>query len=260
MGRRSADPTAADGPAPLNCAEPITVPRLQESELNRSVRRYEPLVRRMASRMAARLPANVELDDLVQVGMIGLADVLQRFDASQSVPFEAYASPRIRGAMLDELRQCDVMSRGSRQQQRRIATAITQLEHRLGRSPQASEVAAELGLSLDDYLELQFDARGTQTVYLEDLCSDDDGADYLDRHVADDDADPLQMLSEQRRRAALVEAIRALPEREQRAMSLFYEHDMTLKQIAALFGVTESRVCQLHRAATVRLGIKLSQF
>jgi RNA polymerase sigma factor FliA len=229
-------------------------------DLNREVRRYEPLVRRMASRMAARLPANVELDDLVQVGMIGLAEVLQRFDASQSVPFEAYAGPRIRGAMLDELRSSDVMSRGNRQQQRRIASTVTRLEHRLGRAPQASEVAAELGLALDEFQELQFDARGTQTLYLEDLSGDEDGNDYLDRHVADDNADPLNMLTERRRHTALVAAIKALPEREQRAMSLFYEHDMSLKQIAALFGVTESRVCQLHRSATARLGIKLAQF
>lgn len=224
------------------------------------LKQYSPLVRRLAHQMIAKLPANVEIDDLIQVGMIGLSDALTRFDASQGVQFETFATQRIRGAMLDELRGSDWMSRGDRRQQRAIETAVHRLEQRLGRAPSEGEIAAEMGLSLKDYQELLGKVRGTQLIYLEDMGSESGDDEYLDRHVADEEADPLGRVEDQRMRQALVEAIKGLPEREQYVMSMYYEQDMILKEIAAVLGVTESRVCQLHSQAIARLRTRLREW
>ncbi|MBS0293635.1 MAG: RNA polymerase sigma factor FliA [Proteobacteria bacterium] len=216
------------------------------------------LVRRIAHHMIAKLPPNVELDDLVQVGMIGLNDALSRYEAAQGVQFETFASQRIRGAMLDELRDGDWMSRGARKSQKEIEQALHRVEQRLGRSPMESEIAAELGMELGEYQSLLGKVRGTQLVYLEDMGGGDDGEEgFLDRHGADEEADPMAVLRDQRLRSSLVAAIKALPEREQHIMGMYYEHDMNLKEIAAVLGVTESRVCQLHSQAIARLRTKM---
>ncbi|GAA0756841.1 RNA polymerase sigma factor FliA [Ideonella azotifigens] len=226
-------------------------------DANALLKQYSPLVRRLAHQMIAKLPANVEIDDLIQVGMIGLNDALGRFDVGQGVQFETFATQRIRGAMLDELRGTDWMSRGNRRQQREIEAAVHRLEQQLGRPPQESEIAKEMGVSLDAYQDTLTKVRGTQLVYLEDMSGDEGGDEYLDRHVADAEANPLAMLQDHRMREALVEAIKNLPEREQYVMSMYYEHDMNLKEIAAVLGVTESRVCQLHSQSIARLRVKL---
>jgi RNA polymerase sigma factor FliA len=227
---------------------------------NAMLKQYSPLVRRLAHQMIAKLPANVELDDLVQVGMIGLNDAMQRFDVGQGVQFETFATQRIRGAMLDELRGTDWMSRGGRRQQREIETAVHKLEQRMGRAPSESEIAKEMDISLTDYQDMLTKVRGTQLVHLEDMAGDEGGDDFLDRHVADEDANPLAMLQDRRMREALIEAIKNLPEREQYVMSMYYEHDMNLKEIAAVLKVTESRVCQLHSQSIARLRVKLREW
>ncbi|MEI8327388.1 MAG: RNA polymerase sigma factor FliA [Betaproteobacteria bacterium] len=222
------------------------------------LRQYVPLVRRLAHHMIAKLPANVEVDDLIQVGMMGLAEALSRYEVSQGVQFETFATQRIRGAMIDELREGDWMSRGGRKSQKEIEQAVRKLEHQLGRSPMESEIAAELGLSLDDYQGLLGKVRGTQLVYLEDMSrGSDDEEGFLDRYAGDADADPMHLLRDQRMREALVKAINNLPEREQYIMSMYYEHDMNLKEIAAVLDVTESRVCQLHSQSVARLRAKM---
>jgi RNA polymerase sigma factor for flagellar operon FliA len=224
------------------------------------LKQYSPLVRRLAHQMIAKLPANVEIDDLIQVGMIGLNDALSRFDAAQGVMFETFATQRIRGAMLDELRGNDYLSRGTRKHQRSIEAAVHKLEQRLGRAPAESEIAREMGLSLTDYQELLGKVRGTQLVYLEDMSGDEGDNDFLDRHVGDEASNPLAQLQDHRMREALIEAIKVLPEREQYVMSMYYEHDMNLKEIAAVLKVTESRVCQLHSQSIARLRVKLRAY
>ena len=225
---------------------------------NAMIRHYQPLVRRLAHHMMAKLPANVQVDDLIQVGLIGLSDALSRYEAGQGAQFETFATQRIRGAMLDELRENDWMSRGSRKSQKDIEQALHRLENRLGRTPLESEIATEMGMSLSDYQSLLSKVRGTQLVYLEDMGrgSDDDDS-FLDRHVADSDADPLNLLGDQRLREALVSAIKLLPEREQLIMSMYYEQDMNLKEIALVMNVTESRICQLHSQSIARLRAKM---
>src|SRR4249920_3545421 len=138
-------------------------------DVNAMLKQYSPLVRRLAHQMIAKLPANVEIDDLIQVGMIGLTDALSRFDAAQGVQFETFATQRIRGAMLDELRGNDWMSRGDRRHQRSIETAVHKLEQSLGRAPNETEIAREMGLTLVAYQELLGKVRGTQLIYLEDM-------------------------------------------------------------------------------------------
>jgi RNA polymerase sigma factor for flagellar operon FliA len=225
---------------------------------NAMIKQYQPLVRRLAHHMMAKLPANVQVDDLIQVGLLGLSEALTRYEAAQGVQFETFATQRIRGAMLDELRGNDWMSRGSRKSQKEIEQAMRRLEHTLGRTPIESEIAAELQMSLIDYQTLLGKVRGTQLVYIEDMArgQDDDGS-FLDRHVADEAADPLNMLRDQRIRQALIQAIKNLPEREQFIMSMYYEKDMNLKEIAAVLEVTESRVCQLHSQSIARLRAKM---
>jgi len=225
---------------------------------NALIRQYQPLVRKLAHHMMAKLPANVEVDDLIQVGLMGLTEALSRFEATQGVQFETFATQRIRGAMLDELRENDWASRGTRKSQKEIEVSMRRLEHRLGRSPLESEIAADLDMSLADYQSLLAKVRGTQLIYLEDMNHGEDDEDsFLDRHMGDTEADPLNVLRDSRLRTALVAAIKNLPEREQFIMSMYYEQDMNLKEIAAVLDVTESRVCQLHSQSIARLRAKM---
>lgn len=216
------------------------------------VQRYAPLVKRIAYHLLARLPANVQFDDLAQNGMIGLLEALSRYEDGLGAQFETYASQRIRGAMLDGLRENDWLPRSLRKEMRRIESAIHQLEHAQGRPPTEKELAAALGMALPEYQKVLQDARGHQLVYLEDFSSED-GGDFLERHLTDDDANPARVFEEQKMREALVGGIEALPEREKLVMALYYEQELNLKEIGEVMGVTESRVCQLHSQAVSRL-------
>lgn len=217
-----------------------------------TVRRYAPMVKRMAHHLAARLPASVQIDDLLQAGLIGLMDAAGRFEEEQGVQFETYAAQRVRGAMLDELRSSDWLPRGVRKAQRQIETAMSRLEQRLGRAAQEAEIATEMGLGLKEYQAMLGDAHGAQLVHFSD--PDDDRDDhFLDRHCADEGPEPQEALHDARFRAALVHAIDNLPEREKLLMGLYYEQELNFKEIAAVLGVTESRVCQLHSQAVARL-------
>jgi RNA polymerase sigma factor for flagellar operon FliA len=222
-----------------------------------AVKHYAPLVRKLASQMIARLPSNVELDDLVQAGMIGLMDALSRYETGHGAQFETFATQRIRGAMIDELRGGDWLPRSVRRSQRSIDTAIHAVEQRLKRSANETEVAVEMGLNLTDYQQLLGEARGAQLVYLDELGGADSEDGFLDRHLGDERSEPSNVLGDTRFRGALIAAIENLPEREKQVMGMYYEHDMNLKEIGAVLGVTESRVCQLHAQAVSRLRSKL---
>jgi RNA polymerase sigma factor for flagellar operon FliA len=222
-----------------------------------AIDQYGPMVRRVAAQLIAKLPANVELDDLVQAGMIGLFDALSRYQADQGAQFETFAMQRVRGAMLDELRGSDWLPRSVRRNQRAIETAIRRVEQRVGRAPSESEVAAEMGLPLESYHHVLAEARGSQLVYLDEM--GDEGAEegFLERHRIAEAAEPAHMLRDDRFRAALIQAIEDLPEREKAVMGMYYEQEMNLKEIGAVLGVTESRVSQLHSQAVARLRTKL---
>jgi RNA polymerase sigma factor for flagellar operon FliA len=203
--------------------------------------------------LKAKLPPSVEVDDLIQAGMIGLLDAVNRYEETHGAQFETYAVQRIRGAMLDELRSSDWLPRSMRQNMRKIEVAMNVLQQRLGRPPQESEVAKQLKLSLVDYQELLSEGGGHQLVYYEDFHDNDDSEHFLDRYCTDNSTDPLQSLMNSGFRAAVIDAITALPEREKILMGLYYEQEMNLKEIGAVMGVSESRVCQLHSQAVARL-------
>ena len=227
------------------------------SEKNQLLKQHAPMVKRLAQQMKARLPPNVEVDDLVQAGMMGLLDAVNRYDDDQGAQFETYAVQRIRGAMLDELRASDWLPRSLRQNMRKIETAMTAAQQKLGRSPTESEVAAQMKIPLKDYHTMLSDGSGHQLIYYEDFHDGDGDDHFLDRHVADLGGDPFKDLMESDFRKALMTAIDGLPEREKLLMGLYYEQELNLKEIGAVLGVSESRVCQLHSQAVSRLRAKL---
>ena len=213
-----------------------------------------PLVKRLAHHMKAKLPPSVEVDDLVQAGMIGLLDAINRYEDTHGAQFETYAVLRIRGAMLDELRSSDRLPRSTRQNMRKIEAAMSTLQQRLGHAPTESEVAKLLKLSLADYQDMLTESGGHQLVYYEDFHDPDGNDSFLDRHSAvDEDGDPLRSLLDSGFRQSVIDAIDALPEREKMLMGLYYEEELNLKEIGAVMGVSESRVSQLHTQAVARL-------
>jgi RNA polymerase sigma factor for flagellar operon FliA len=221
---------------------------------------YLPLVRRIALQLAARLPASVEVDDLVQAGVLGLLDASTRYQDGQGAKFETYASQRIRGAMLDELRANDWAPRGLRQSARQVEDAIRTSGHRLGRAPTEPEVAEEMELPLADYQSLLQDLQGCQLVYYEDFDAGEGGNAFLEEHAARTGtapAGPLDELMDRRFRQRLVAAIDALPERDRLLLSLYYEQELNLREIGAIMEISQSRVCQLHGQAISRLRASL---
>ena len=223
------------------------------------VRHFSPLVKRIAYHLMGRLPANVLVDDLIQNGMIGLLDAIDRFESGLGAQFETYASQRIRGAMLDGLRENDWLPRSLRKDFRRIEATITLLEQQEGRAPSEKELADALDMPLPDYQKMLQEARGYQLVSLEDLNAGNDGNDgnFLDRHLSDESKDPLKILEEADMKGLLVEGIRNLPAREKLMMALYYEQDLNLREVGDVMGVTESRVCQLHSQTIARLRSRL---
>jgi RNA polymerase sigma factor for flagellar operon FliA len=219
------------------------------------VLQYAPLVKRIAHHLFSRLPANVQLDDLVQNGMMGLLDAAGRFEDGMGAQFETYAAQRIRGAMLDGLRENDWLPRGLRRDMRRIETAIHQLEQQFCRPPLESELAQNLGVPLAEYQHMLQEARGHQLVYLEDF-NHEEGEDFLEKNLPGG-VTPLEELLDSDLRAQLVDAINSLPEREQMLMALYYDEELNLREIGEVLGVTESRICQLHSQAVARLRAKI---
>jgi len=222
------------------------------------VEQYAPLVKRIAHHIMAKLPASVEVDDIIQAGMMGLMDAISRYEETQGAQFETYAAQRIRGAMLDELRSCDWLPRGIRKNMRTIEKAMHALEQTLGRQPSEQEIAQRLDMPLAGYQQMLQEARGHQLVYYEDY-SDGDDEHFLDRHAGHSHPSPLENLVEEDMRERLIAAIEDLPEREKLMMGLYYEQDLNLREIGEVLGVSESRVCQLHTQAIARLRAMLRE-
>jgi RNA polymerase sigma factor FliA len=221
---------------------------------------HATMVKKMAYQLKAKLPASVELDDLIQAGMMGLLDAINRYEDTHGAQFETYASQRIRGSMLDELRNADWLPRGVRKNMRDIETAINQLEQQYGRAPSEHEIASKLEVSLEDYYDTLGQCQGHQLVYYEDFHDDEGGGEhFLDRFLNDDSGDPIKGLLEGDFRDALIDSIEALPEREKILMGLYYEQELNLKEIGAVMNVSESRVCQLHSQAVARLRAYLKE-
>lgn len=225
-----------------------------KTDLDHLLEQHAPLVKKLAHQIKAKLPPSVEVDDLVQAGMMGLLDAVGRYEDNHGAQFETYAVQRIRGAMLDELRSSDWLPRSMRQNMRKIEAAMAALQQKLGRPPKEVEIAKQLKLTLEQYQEMLSEGGGHQLLYYEDFHSEDGSHEhFLDRYCADLCSDPLQSLVNSGFREAVIDAITALPEREKILMGLYYEQELNLKEIGAVMGVSESRVCQLHSQAISRM-------
>ena len=224
---------------------------------NNHIAQHALLVKRLAYHMKAKLPPSVEMDDLVQAGMIGLLDAVNRYEETNGAQFETYAVQRIRGAMLDELRSNDWMPRTARQNMRKIEVAISALQQRLGRAPRETEIAKHLKLTLAEYQLMLCEGGGHQLLYYEDFHEAGGHSNFLDRNHMDTSSDPLQSMIDNGFRGAVIDAIGRLPKREKQMMGLYYEHDLNFKEIATVLDVSESRVCQLHTQAVSRLRARL---
>jgi len=221
------------------------------------VLRHAELVKRIAYHLAGRLPASVEVSDLIQGGMLGLLEAASNYTADRGASFETYAGIRIRGAMLDALRKLDWAPRSVHRKARAAAAAVRELEAEFGREARDMEIAERMGVSLDEYHRIAQDAASCRVASLDDSSGDEES---LLGRVEDEGADPFLDATEQGFRSALAGAIKELPERERLVMSMYYDDELNLKEIGAVLKVTESRVCQLHGQALVRLKARLSDW
>lgn len=209
------------------------------------VREHAPLVRRIASQVGSRLPASVEVDDLVQEGMLGLLDAAQRWQPQAGgAPFGAYARLRIRGAMYDWLRGNDLLPRHQRDRLRAAQDAVTALEHQLGRPPEDAEVAAALGISLADYRSL---LEGAVSINVVDEMAE------LDEPVADERSDPMESAAQRQTVQRLLPLLAQLPPKEQQVLALHYAEHLSYREIAFVMDLTVGRISQLHSQAMLRL-------
>lgn len=214
---------------------------------------HRPLVKRIANHLAARMPASVQIDDLVQSGMIGLLEAASKYDASKGASFETFAGIRIRGAMLDEIRKGDWGPRSVYRNSRRITEAVQVVEARLGRDARDSEVARELNVKIDEYYTILSDLRGCRLFSFEELFDSEESR----MQARSGDRGPSADIQEEKFKTALIEAIDKLPEREKLVLMLYYDEEMNLKEIGKVLGVSESRVSQIHSQAALRLRSRL---
>lgn len=221
-------------------------------------KQYIPLVRHEALKLSVRLPATVELDDLLQVGYMGLLSAIERYDIKLGTEFTTFAMQRIKGAMLDELRSRDWLPRQVRQDIKRVTKAINELEQKLGRSPQENEIANYLDLSLEEYWKILLDSNSSQ-IYSHDEMQEllGNGIDAI--IVQDKDNNPFLELLNSEFRDSIALEIDNLPEKEKLVLALYYQEDLNLKEIGKVLGVSESRVSQLHSQAIKRIKSKLSK-
>jgi RNA polymerase sigma factor for flagellar operon FliA len=237
-----------------NSAIKVTVDYKTSNEL---VVLHEPLVKRIAYHLMSRLPASVQADDLIQAGMIGLIEASRKFDPEQGASFETYAGIRIRGSMLDEIRRTDWTPRSVHRKAREVAEAVRKIENEKGRDARDVEVAEVMGLDLPEYHKILQDATGCRIFSFEDpgTLGEESFA-----QAARQPNQPLDNLQNNDFKKGLAEAIKGLPERERLVMALYYDEELNLREIGDILGVSESRVCQIHGQALIRLRARMENW
>jgi len=230
---------------------------VQKDQRDQRIIDHIGLVKRIAYHLATRLPANVQVDDLIQAGMLGLIEAARHYDPSQGASFETYAGIRVRGSMLDDVRHADWSPRSVHRNARRITDAIKQIESEKGRDADDSEVAAFLGISQDEYHGILRDSAGCRLFSYEEVAEQSENGFEVFNETA---PNPFAGIERDAFQTQLAEAIKGLPEREQLILALYYDEELNLKEIGAVLGVSESRVSQLHSQATHRLRSRLGDW
>ncbi len=224
------------------------------------IKAFAPIIRAMAHRLAFRLPAYLDAEDLISVGIIGLMDALTKYDPTREAKFKTYAEFRIRGAMLDEIRSMDWIPRSVHERVTLLHKTHSELLNRLGRPPEEGEVAEALKMSVKELDDFMLHAQGAVIISLEELGVQDPSGHKILRMLADTThPDPLSMVVTENVRHELGQAIEQLPEKQRLVLTLYYYEELTMKEIGAVLNVTESRVCQIHTKAILRLKSRLQQ-
>ncbi len=227
---------------------------VQQSEIN--VEEYASLVKRISHHMMMRMPPCVQVDDLIQAGMIGLLEAAKKYDASKGASFETYAGIRIRGAIVDEMRRGDWVPRSVHRNGRKMSEAISRIEARTGRDASDQQIAEELELSLEDYYVMLQDSASSKLYSFEETYNEENGeVDY--NHLSEPLISPFEGVQKQSLKESLAQAISQLPERERLVLALYYDEELNLKEIGEVIGVSESRVSQIHSQAASRLRARL---
>jgi RNA polymerase sigma factor FliA len=228
---------------------------------DRLILNYAPLVKYVAGRLGTSLPAHVDEGDLVSYGLLGLIGAIERYDPGREIKFETYAISRIKGSIIDELRSLDWVPRSVRSRAREIERAMLELENRLKRPPTDEEVAAEIGITLNEFQDALTAISRTSVAALDELwqisTSGGDTVSLIDTIEDPHADDPSKAMGQTEVREALAEAIQRLPERERLVITLYYYEELTLREIGEVLSVTESRVSQLHTKAILRLKVRL---
>ena len=227
--------------------------------LSINVEDYALLVKRIAHHMMARMPPCVQVEDLIQAGMIGLLEAAKKYDASKGASFETYAGIRIRGSIVDEMRRGDWVPRSVHRNGRRIAEAIAQIEARTGADPSDQQVAEELGLELDDYHAMLQDSVSGRLYSFEETYGEDNSA-LQENELSQPLVSPQLGVEQDSLKHSLASAISQLPERDRLVLALYYDEELNLKEIGQIIGVSESRVSQIHSQAAVRLRAQLEDW
>jgi RNA polymerase sigma factor FliA len=222
-----------------------------------ALKEHLPMVRFLALRIRERLPQQVEMEDLISAGIVGLMDAMQKFDPKKKVQFRTYAQFRVRGAMLDSLRALDWGPRDLRRKARAVEEAIRSLSATLGKAPSESEVAKELGLDLHAYQQLLGELSGLELASLNETSNDDAGVEALALIPAAPENDPFVQCQSNEMRRLLADAVANLPERERMVLTLYYYEELTMREVGAVMGVVESRVSQLHSSGMAKLRVAL---
>lgn len=228
-----------------------------EEKLTEVVEQYAPLVKRIAHHLLLRMPASVQVDDLIQSGMIGLLEAARKYDVSKGASFETYAGIRIRGSMLDEVRKGDWAPRSVHRKSRKVAEAIKAIEARTGKDAKDNEIAREMEIDLNSYYAILQDASGSRLFSFDDIMEGDDSAIEL---AAGELPGPCDGLQRDTFKSHLARAIDGLPDREKLVLALYYDEELNLKEIGEVIGVSESRVSQIHSQAAMRLRSRLTDW
>ena len=225
------------------------------------IRKYMPLVKYVAGKVATGMPGSVEFDDLVGFGQFGLLDAINKYDPEKNVKFKTYAVTRIRGYMIDELRVLDWVPRSVRQKAREIEDAIVEVESRLGRPATDAEIADSMGISEDEYQQTVMRVSGTSVLSLDDVWYSGDDSDHVsigDSIESPSSFNPDVIVEREEIRRVIIESIKELPKKEKMVLVLYYHEDLTFKEIGQVLNVSESRISQLHTKANLRLRAKLT--